>query len=139
MTLEKKKKRWEDYDQKTAKLTPEEQEMRKENLEARGRMNDDGTRQLCAAVCLGAIYDYKKAKKKLAPFMAVWGDKSWNVVPKPIKKKIEEVEEEIRELEDFFESDMFTMFSATSDREQAVRMIDRIPSSYMTLLERRHS
>ena len=35
------KKNKEEYDQKTANLTPEEQEMRKENLEARDRFGTD--------------------------------------------------------------------------------------------------
>lgn len=51
-----------EYDQRTAKLTPEEQAMREENLAARERgFCDEGVRALYAAVALRAIRDYQQA------------------------------------------------------------------------------
>lgn len=52
------------YNQQTADLCPEEQKLRKENLEARRDIQIDGVRALWAAVALQAINDYKAVRSR---------------------------------------------------------------------------
>lgn len=134
---ETQKKKRKDYDQKTAKLTPEEMELRKENLEARNRMDDSALATLCSAVCLGAIRDYYKARKRRTVAMAPWVNANPKHVPKSVKKKIEDIDEELREIEEFFDTEMFTTFSGMSGKEETIRQIDKIPRAYVSLIERR--
>ncbi len=137
MPGKKKKKKKEPYDQKTAKLTPEEQAMRRENLIARQNMDEDAVRQLCAAICVGSICDYKKKTKQLAILKEPWAGVKPRLIPKSVKEKIEEVKEEILEIEDFFESEMFVHCTGMENPKETIEHIRRVPRSYMTLLERR--
>ena len=52
------------YNQQTADLSPEEQKLRQENLEARRDIQIDGVRALWAAVALQAINDYKAVRSR---------------------------------------------------------------------------
>ena len=131
------KKRWENYNQKTAKLTPEEMELRNENLQARAAMNDSAVRKLCATICLGAVCDYNKIRKKRAALIGRWKDTKLRLVPKTIQNKIADYDDELREIEEFFDSDMFTLFTGMSGKEEAIRRINKVPRSYMDILERR--
>lgn len=127
----------EDYDQKTAKLTPEEMELRKENLQAREAMDDSAVHKLCATICLGAVCDYNKTRKKRAALIGRWGDTKLRLVPKPVQSKIAGYYEDLRGIEEFFDSDMFTTFTGMSGKEEAIRRINKVPRSYMDILERR--
>ena len=127
----------EEYDQKTAKLTPEEMELRKENLQAREAMDDSAVRKLCATICLGAVCDYNKIRKKRAALISRWGDTKLRLVPQTIQSKIADYYEDLREIEEFFGSDMFTTITGMSGKEEAIRRINKVPRSYMDILERR--
>lgn len=127
----------EDYDQKTAKLTPEEMELRKENLQAREAMDDSAMHRLCATICLSAVFDYNKTRKKKAALIGRWGDTKLRLVPKSVQNKIADYCNDLREIEEFFDSDMFTTFTGMSGKEEAIRRINNVPRSYMDILERR--
>lgn len=127
----------EDYDQKTAKLTPEEMELRKENLQAREAMDDSAVHRLCATICLGAVCDYNKIRKKRAALLGRWEGKKLRLVPKSVQNKIAGYYGDLREIEEFFDSDMFTTFTGMSGKEEAIRHINKVPRSYMDILERR--
>ena len=135
----RKKKQKEEYDQKTAKLTPEEQEMRRENLEARERINDDGLRRLCAAVCLNAVGDYTKTKRKLENCKAALRGKNARYIPKKTKEAMETYEEDLAEMKEFFESEMFTGIVGMHSAEETIRRISTAPRFYMGIPERRNA
>ena len=140
---EKKKK--EPYDQKTANLTPEEQEMRKENLEHRKNMSDSAARNLCAVICLSSCHEYrvvlrriKMFKRSAAMYTAPIGMKRKSArLSKKDEEALEKLMEEKKELEDFFESDMFTLLTGVGSKEEAIRKITSIPDGYEHMLERR--
>ena len=140
---EKKKK--EPYDQKTANLTPEEQEMRKENLEHRKNMSDSAARNLCAAICLSSCHEYRVILRRIraikmssAMYTAPIGMKRKSArLSKKDEEALEKLMEEKKDLEDFFESDMFTMLTGVGSKEEAIRKITSIPDGYEHMLERR--
>ena len=127
----------EDYDQKTAKLTPEEMELRNENLQAREAMDDSSVHKLCATICLSAVCDYNKTRKKRAALIGRWGDTKFRLVPKSVQSKIADYYGDLREIEELFASDMFTTITGMSGKEEAIRRINKVPRSYMDILERR--
>lgn len=135
------KKRWEEYDQKTAKLTDEEKKMRIENLSRRGGYSLDAVKSLCSQVCLTAIHDYKKYRKKLGEYME-WIDldemrvkMNGMKVSEKIEKKILYLQEDIEECEEFFQSDMFTACSGfEGGLDEILRKIYRIPKEYEYLI-----
>lgn len=142
----------EPYDQKTAKLTPEEQEMRKENLEARNNLQKDSIKTLYSAVCLATVKDYRRYIRKLRQcdqllqvykfqqkndFLMTLKDR--HQLKKKIEnaeKSIEELKENIEECEDFFDSDVFTTCTGVVDKNEAIRKIMAIPDGYDHVLER---
>ena len=143
---EKKKK--EPYDQKTANLTPEEQAMRKENLEARKNMQDDAARNLCAAICLNSVHEYRVILRRIkafglrrmnysAPITAKKKRGRPSLVSKKDEEMLEKLMEDKKDLEEFFDSDMFVTFTGVSGKEEAIRKIKCIPDGYEHLLERR--
>lgn len=135
------KKRWEEYDQKTAKLTDEEKKMRIENLSRRGQYSLDGIKSLAAQACLMAIHDYKKYRKKLGEYME-WIDldemtlkTNGMQVSEKIKQKIQYLQKDIEECEEFFQSDMFTACSGfEGGLDEILKKIYRIPKEYEYLL-----
>lgn len=140
------KKNKEEYDQKTANLTPEEQEMRKENLEARDHFGTNDCRKLCAAVCLRAILDYKRMTKKLEQYheyvdfrnMTTKNARFKTKVPKKTREHIEHLQKDIKECEEFFQSDMFTAcVGLDGSLDEIKAKIKKIPRQYNVLLERR--
>lgn len=142
---EKKKKEKEKYDQKTANLTPEEQELRKENLKHRKNMSDDAVRNLCAAICLNSCHEYRVILRRIRALkmrdMAYTAPINIKRKPMRLSKKdeeaLEKLMEEKEELEDFFESDMFAILTGVGSKEEAIRKITSIPDGYEHLLERR--
>ena len=78
----------ENYDQKTAELTPEEMELREENLQAREAMDDSAMHRLCATICLSAVLDYNKTRKKRAALLGRWRDTKFRLVPEKVRNKI---------------------------------------------------
>lgn len=135
------KKRWEEYDQKTAKLTDEEKKMRIENLSRRGGYSLDAVKSLCSQVCLTAIHDYKKYRRKLGEYM-MWIDldemklkANGMPVSDKIEKEILHLQDDIEECEEFFLSDMFTACSGfEGGLDEILRKIYRIPKEYEYLI-----
>lgn len=143
----KKKKKKEPYDQKTAKLTPEEQKMRKENLEARKHFMYEPMQHLSAAISLQAISDYPKLKRKLMVmerddkiekrlYMSMSASRKKKMKPWTENPALEKLREEVAELEEFFDSEMFTSCTGFSDRNQAIRKIMTLTPGTMSLVER---
>lgn len=143
----KKKKKKEPYDQKTAKLTPEEQEMRKENLEARKHFMYEPMRHLSAAISLRAISDYPKLKRKLMAmehddeiekrlYMSMSASRKKKLKPWAENPALEKLRKDVAELEEFFDSEMFTSCTGFSDRNEAIRSIMKLTPGTMSLVER---
>lgn len=143
----KKKKKKEPYDQKTAKLTPEEPAMRKENLEARKHFMYEPMRHLGAAISLQAISDYRKLKCKLMVmehddeiekklYMSMSASRKKKLKPWTENPALEELREEVAELEEFFDSEMFTSCTKFSDRNDAINSILKLAPGTMSLVER---
>lgn len=143
--IQKKKKK--PYNQKTAKLTPEEQAMREENLEARKNMNDSAVRNLFSAVCLNSCHEYRAVMRKIRAlsmrdlmYTAPIAMKKRGR-PRSISKKdseeLEKLLETKKELEEFFDGDIFASLTGVSGKEEAIRKILSIPDGYDHLLGRR--
>ncbi len=143
--IQKKKKK--PYNQKTAKLTPEEQAMREENLQARKNMHDSGVRNLCSAICLNSCHEYRAVMRKIRAIRM--RDMAYTA-PIPINRKgrphkmpkreadiLEELMKQKKELEEFFDGVMFTSLTGVSGKEEAIRKILAIPDGYDHLLGRR--
>lgn len=147
-----KKKSKEEYNQKTARMTEEEQLMRQENLEARKYLQDDSIKTLYAAACLAAVKDYRRYIRKLrqcSQLLKVYKFQKKNdffmttkdryQLVKRIKnaeKNIEELKENIEECEDFFDSDIFATCTGVADKDEVIRKIMAIPDGYDHVLER---
>lgn len=130
---------WLNYNQKTAELTEEEQELRKENLQARRRMNTQGVQNLMSAVCMQTVEDYKRYRKALAYYANDLmhinvGDK---FVSQDKREKIAALQAEIRECEEFFHSEIFGECSGIWDGKKVIEAINRIPRSYDNYLSER--
>lgn len=144
--IQSKKKK--PYNQKTAKLTPEEQAMREENLQARKNMHDSAAvRNLCSAICLNSCHEYRALIRRIRAIRM--RDMAYTA-PIPISRKgrprkmpkreadiLEDLMKQKKELEEFFDGDMFTSLTGVSGKEEAIRKILSIPDGYDHLLGRR--
>ena len=101
------------YDQKRAHLTPEEQELRRENLEARKSYSDEGIHRLMCAVCTQAVKSYRDQYKMMQK------------AGTPDKKT-----GEMKICEDFFDSDIF---QETVPGLEANEIIEKIKKSVDTI------
>lgn len=133
-----KKKEKEEYNQKTAKMTAEEWEIRQENLEARKSLQDDAIKKLYSAACLSAIKDYRKYIRLLRLYK--YRRQNDFLMTRRDKKKLDEqianIQENIEECEDFFDSDIFEMCTGVGDKNEIIRRIKAIPDGYDHVLER---
>ena len=127
---------------------PEEQEMRKENLEARKHFMYEPMRHLGAAISLQAISDYRKLKRKLMAmerddeiekklYMSMSASRKKKLKPWTDNPELEELRKGVAELEEFFDSEMFTSCTRFSDRNDAIRSILKLTPGAMDLVERR--
>lgn len=133
------KRKQEPYDQKTAKLTPEEQAIREENLKARGNWQANAVHSLCSKICLNTISDYRKLLRQLRKNVYdLHNAYRTQREKKKIESNIEKIKEELEDCEEFFDSDMFTMCTGVSGREEAIRKIKAVPDGYDHLLEGRN-
>lgn len=143
-------KKKEPYDQKTAKLTPEEQLLREENLIARENFAEDGVKKLCTAICLRSVIEYRKMRKRLiameqartmAEQLRMAFPKAKRRVGRPRTKEeedpIEALKRDIAECEDFFESDMFVNCTGFDNREDTIRAILKLTPDMLGTIERR--
>jgi hypothetical protein len=143
-------KKKEPYDQKTAKLTPEEQALREENLIARENFNPDGMKKLCAAICLRSVIEYRKMRKRLIAMeqARTMADRLRGAFPQAKRRgrprqnrdeedPIEALKRDIAECEDFFESDMFVNCTGFDNREAAIRSIMKLTPDTLGTIERR--
>ena len=149
---ENKKKKKEEYNQKTAKMTEEEWLIRQENLEARRHLRGDSIKTLYSAACLAAVKDYRRYIRKLRQcnqllqvykfqkkndFLMTLKDRHKLVKQiKNAEKSIEELKENIEECEDFFDSDIFALCTGVVDKDEVIRKIMEIPDGYDHVLER---
>lgn len=132
-----KKKPKQEYDQKTADLTYEERQERAENLEARAHWHDSAVKTLCSAICLGTIKDYRRHLRQLRldEYRMRYDRLMTRKDKEKLEKQIETVRENIKDCEDFFESDMFVICTGVESKEEAIRKILAIPDGYDHLLE----
>lgn len=142
------KKKKEPYDQKTAVLTEEEQVMRAENLLAREHFCYEGVKHLGAAICLRAIHDYPKAIRKLRLMEDInkgrvelrrlrdpRGRKAQN--PSKFEEELKEIRDEVKDFEDFFDSELFVSCTGLSGKKEAIRRIMKLQPETLCLIERR--
>lgn len=102
------------YDQRTAKLTPEEQKMREENLAAReAGYCDEGVRALYAAVALRTIKDYQRA---------IHNEKHYIPVIAELTKK---------ECEEFFDSEAFSELTGGCGTTEVRHAIENGKADYL--------
>lgn len=135
------------YNQKTAKLTPEEEELRKENLEARKHMQDEGVRNLCAAICLNSCHEYRRIMRKIrafdtrdiytAPIEMKHKGRPRRIMSAKDEEALNHLLREKKELEEFFGGEMFAFFTGVSSKEEAIRKVMAIPNGYDQVIERR--
>lgn len=142
-------KKKEPYDQKTAKLTPEEQALREENPIARENFAPEGMKKLCAAICLRSVIEYRKMRKRLIAMeqARTMAERLRVAFPKAKRRgrprtkeeedPIEALKQDIEECEDFFESDMFVNCTGFNDRESAIRAILKLTPDMLGTIERR--
>lgn len=133
--VERTLKKWLCYDQSTGYLTEEEKKIRRENLDRRPYYQEDSMRQLAAAICVRAIRDWHMDRKKLARFDPgkVNGTKK---VTHMESEKINYLKTDMRICEEFFDSDLFCEMTGMSGREETIRALEKIPRTYLTILER---
>ena len=132
------KRKQEQYDQKTARLTPEEQAIREENLKARGNWQADAVYSLCSKICLNTISDYRRLLRLLRKNVYDLNNAyRTQREKKKIEKDIENIKEDLEECEEFFDSDMFAMCTGVNSREEAIRKIQAVPDGYDHIIEGR--
>lgn len=130
---------WLNYNQKEADLDEDEQLMRQENLKSRGHISTKGVQNLMAGVCMQAVSDYKRYRKALAYYAddilhMKNGDR---FVSTERRNKIEALQAEIRECEEFFHSEIFGECSGIWDGKLVIEAINRIPKSYDNYISER--
>lgn len=132
------KPKWLCYDQKTAELTEEERALREENLAARSNFSEDGMKRLAASICLSAIREYRKSKRKLAALKNVVRaiENGYPRVSSKTKLEIDYLQASVKECEEFFGSEMFAECTGICDPEEAIRKIDKISTTEEMLMGR---
>lgn len=157
MTCQEKKK--EPYDQKTAELTPEEQEIRRENLAARAHYDAGGIKSLCSVICLQAVKDYPKMLRRLTELKDTaerMAKKRKKISLPPIRKsdekkrgpkkktaeerlrdRIDKLNEDVLDCEEFFDSEMFINCTGVGGKKEAIRKIRKMSPEVFMIIERR--
>lgn len=132
------KPKWLCYDQKTADLTEEERALREENLAARRNFSEDGMRRLAANICLSAIREYRKSKRKLAALKGVVQaiESGYPRVSSDTRLEIAYLQASVKECEEFFGSDLFAECTGICEPAEAIRKIDKISSAEEMLMGR---
>lgn len=132
------KPKWLCYDQKTAELTEDERALREENLAARSNFSENGMRRLAANICLSAIREYRKSKRKLAALKGVVEaiENGYPRVSSKTRLEIAYLQASVKECEEFFGSDLFAECTGICDPEEAIRKIDKISSAEEMLMGR---
>lgn len=101
------------YQSETTYEDPVEQQMRDENLAARPNYTEKGLRSLAAAISMQAVMDYKTAIMGL-PFTGKYND-GW-----PVSEKVKEIEK-------FFEGEIFQSSIGHVETEKVKRLIRQAP------------
>ena len=130
---------WLNYNQKEADLDEDEQLIRKENLKSREHISTKGVQNLMAGVCMQSVSDYKRYRRALAYYAddilhIKNGDR---FVSQERRNKIEALQAEIRECEEFFHSEIFGECSGIWDGKKVIEAINRIPKSYDNYISER--
>lgn len=147
MYIKKKKK---PYNQKTANLTPEEQALRAENLAARKDFDPDAVKRLCSTICLQAVLEYRKMRRKLVIMKPTIrfqeecrrerdprGRKPSPDKPDRYTEEYNQLLEDIADCEDFFDSEMFVQCTGLKGREEAIPKILKMSEVAMAAIKGR--